>query len=369
MEIPLSRPDITQAERDAVLEVLEGPYLSLGPKVTEFEQRLADYVGTRYAVAVNSGTSGLHLCLRAMGVGPGDEVLTTPFSFIASANCILFDGGRPVFADVDPDTWNIDPARLAEAVTDRTRAIVAVDVFGQPADMDRIRAIADGHDLRVLEDSCEALGARYKGRAAGTLGDAGVFGFYPNKQMTTGEGGMIVTNDETIHRLAASDRNQGRDVCDGWLAHTRLGYNYRLSDINSALGIAQLSRIDAILANRARVARWYIDRMKDIPRVRMQRIMPDVEISWFVMVVRLDDGYSADDRDRIIEWLRADGIGASNYFPPIHLQPFYRERFGYKPGDFPVCEALADRTIALPFHGQLTEAEVDRVCQTLRTLL
>lgn len=368
MEISLSRPDITQAERDAVHEVLCTPNLSLGPKVPEFEQLFCQYLGCRYALAVNSGTSGLHLVLRAMGIGAGDEVITTPFSFIATANCILFDGGRPVFVDIDPDTWNIDPARIEAAITPRTKAIIPVDVFGQPADMDPIRQIADKHGLRVLEDSCEALGATYKGRQAGRLGDAGVFGFYPNKQMTTGEGGMIVTNDETIYKLSVAMRNQGREGM-GWLGHARLGYNYRLSDINCALGIAQLRRLEDILARRRNVAEMYVSRLSADKRIRFQKILPDCRISWFVMVVRLNDDYTSANRDKIIESLRRQGIGSSNYFPPIHLQPFYVQEFGYQRGMLPICEALSDRTIALPFHSQLTEADVDRTCQALFKLL
>lgn len=369
MEIPLSRPDITQAERDAVNQVLLTPHLSLGPRLIEFEQLVADYVGVRHAVAVNSGTSGLHLCMRAMGIGPGDEVITTPFSFVASANCILFEGGRPVFVDIDPQTWSIDPARIEGAITNKTRAILPVDVFGQPADMDPIRELARKRGLRVLEDSCEALGAAYRGRRAGSLGDAGVFGFYPNKQVTTGEGGMIVTDDEELYKLVASMRNQGRGPGGGWLAHARLGYNYRLSDINCAVGVVQMRRIDEILEARRRVAGYYLQRLADEARLTMQKILPYCQISWFVMVVRLSDDYGRADRDRIVQGLKDKGIASSNYFPPIHLQPFYVEQFGYRPGDFPICEALADRTIALPFHGRLSEAEVDTVCRELRRLL
>lgn len=368
MNIPLSCPDITQAERDAVSEVMAGTQLSLGPKLEEFERVIARYVGVRYAVAVNSGTSGLHLCLKAMDIGSGDEVITTPFSFIASSNCILFDGGKPVFVDIDPDTWNIDPARIPAAVTPKTRAILAVDVFGQPADFDPICETARRHKLRVVEDSCEALGATYNNRMAGTLGEAGAFGFYPNKQVTTGEGGVVITNDPELYTRIASYRNQGRGTDGGWLAHVRLGYNYRLSEINCALGIAQMNRIDEILANRTRVADCYLRRLADIPRLRTQKIIPQARISWFVMVVRLADDYTRADRDRILDKLKAAGIGCSNYFPPIHLQPFFRE-MGFAEGDFPICEALADRTLALPFHGRLSEPEVDTVCRTLSGLL
>ncbi len=368
MEISLSRPDITQAERDAVLEVMLTPQLSLGPKVPEFEAAFCDYLGCRHAIAVNSGTSGLHLILRAMGIGIGDEVVTTPFSFIASSNCILFDAGKPVFVDIDPTTWNIDPKRIEAAITPATKAILAVDVFGQPADMDPIREIARKHKLWLVEDSCEALGAAYKGRKAGRLGDCGVFGFYPNKQITTGEGGMIVTDDDELDRLIRSMRNQGRDGM-GWLAHARLGYNYRLSDINCALGLAQIRRVEEILGRRDQVAQWYQARLAGEKRVTLQRILPEATISWFVFVVRLNDSYTQADRNRILEQMKAQGICCSIYFPPIHLQPFYVESFGFERGAFPICEALTDRTIAVPFHGQLSEADVDRVCTALQALL
>ncbi|MGQ9649739.1 MAG: DegT/DnrJ/EryC1/StrS family aminotransferase [Phycisphaerae bacterium] len=369
MEIALSRPDITQAERDAVLEVLQTPNLSLGPKLPQFEKVFAEYVGSRYAVAVNSGTSALHLCIRAIGLKPGEEVITTPFSFIASSNCILFEGGKPVFVDIHPETWNIDPDLIEAAITPRTRAILPVDVFGHIADMPRIRQIADKHGLCVIEDSCEALGATLNGKKAGTFGDAGVFGFYPNKQMTTGEGGMIVTDNQEIRDLAVSMRSQGRGSGGGWLAHERLGYNYRLSDINCALGIAQMRRIDEILSRRRNSAKYYIDRLSDERRISMQKPLPASQVSWFVMVVRLNDDYSAEDRDQILVRLRRQGIGCSNYFPAIHLQPFYAREFGYKRGQFPICEALCDRTVALPFHGLLREEEVDFACEVFRRLL
>lgn len=369
MQIPLSRPDITQAERDAVLEVLQTPNLSLGPKLSEFERIFAEFVGSRHAVAVNSGTSALHLCIRAIGLKPGDEVITTPFSFIASSNCILFEHGVPVFVDIDPDTWNINPDLIEAAITPRTRAILPVDVFGHVADMPKIRHIARRHGLRVIEDSCEALGARLNGQMAGTFGDVGTFGFYPNKQITTGEGGMIVTDDDHIRDLASSMRSQGRGSGGGWLLHERLGYNYRLSDINCALGIAQIRRADQILANRQRSAGYYIERLQGEQRIRMQKPLPGSQVSWFVMVVRLNDAYSAEDRDRILTTLRKQGVGCSNYFPAIHLQPFYQEQFGYRRGQFPVCEALCDRTVALPFHGMLTESEVDFACKAFCQLL
>jgi len=368
MRIKLSGPDITQREIDAVAEVLRSGWLSLGPKVPEFEQAVADFIGVKHAVAVSSGTAGLHLLMRAIGVGRGDEVISTPFSFIASTNCILFEGARPVLVDIDPDDWNLDLHQVEAAVTGRTKAIIPVDVFGQPPDMDAIKAIAAGRGLRVIEDSCEALGSKYQGRMAGSLADAGVFGFYPNKQITTGEGGMIVTDDDEIAHLCSSMRNQGRDTM-AWLAHDRLGYNYRLSDVASAIGLVQMQRIEEILAKRSRVAGWYRARLSDERRLSTQRISSRCEMSWFVFVVKLSDDYSEERRNRIIETLRAKGIGSSNYFAPIHLQKFYREQFGYREGSFPVCERVAARTIALPFHNHLAESEVDEVCVTLKSLL
>lgn len=368
MRIKLSGPDITQREIDAVAEVLRSGWLSLGPKVPEFEKAVAGFVGVKHAVAVSSGTTGLHLLMRASGIGRGDEVISTPFSFIASTNCILFEGARPVLVDIDPYDWNLDLHQVAAAVTRRTKAIIPVDVFGQPPDMDAVEALATRHGLRVIEDSCEALGSKYKGRMAGSLGDAGVFGFYPNKQITTGEGGMIVTDDDEIAHQCGSMRNQGRDTM-AWLAHDRLGYNYRLSDIASVIGLVQMQRIEEILARRARVADWYRARLGGEQRVSMQRVSEHCQMSWFVFVVKLADDYTEEQRNRIIETLRGQGIGCSNYFAPIHLQKFYREQFGYQEGSFPVCERVAARTIALPFHNHLTESEVDEVCATLKRLL
>ncbi len=368
-DIPLARPDITEEEIDAVVAVLRTPNLSLGPKLGEFEQAMAEACQTDHAIAVCSGTAALHLIVRSMGIGPGDEVITTPFSFVASTNCMLFEGATPVFADVDPETWNIDPAAIEAAVTDRTKAILPVDVFGQPTDYDAIDAIAGKHGLRVIEDSCEALGSTWRGRPAGGLGDAGVFGFYPNKQITTGEGGMIVTSDEALARMCRSLRNQGRDTHGGWLSHPRMGYNYRLSDINCALGAVQVSRLDEIVKTRRAVAEWYRTELADETRLSMQRVLEPAFVSWFVFVVRLDDRYSREDRDNILRQLRDQGIGCSNYFVPIHLQPYMVEQFGFKEGDFPVCESLADRTIALPFHKEMTPESVKRVCDSLRELL
>ncbi|MHC4180805.1 MAG: DegT/DnrJ/EryC1/StrS family aminotransferase [Planctomycetota bacterium] len=367
-EIPLARPNIGQAEIDAVTAVLRTPHLSLGPKVPEFEKALSAYCGRGFGVACSSGTAALHMLMVAHDIGPGDEVITTPFSFVASASCVVMVGAKPVFVDIDPDTWNIDPSRIEAAITDRTKAIIPVDVFGQPADMDPILEIAAKHGLVVIEDSCEALGSSYKGKRAGSFGRASVFGFYPNKQLTTGEGGMVLTDDESLAEHCRSLRNQGRDG-GGWLAHARLGYNFRMSDINCALGLAQLGRIDEIIAERTRVELLYHGELADESRVRLQRVSPDVEMSWFVFVVRLSDEYTPDDRNRILQQLSACGIQCSNYFAPIHLQPCFSERLGFSSGDFAVCEALAERTVALPLHHELTENDIPHICHELRRLL
>ncbi|MGQ9477797.1 MAG: DegT/DnrJ/EryC1/StrS family aminotransferase [Candidatus Bipolaricaulia bacterium] len=372
LEIPLARPEITELEIAAVEAVLRTPNLSLGPKLEEFERRLASYVGVKHGVAVNSGTSALHLIIKALGIGAGDEVITTPFSFIASANCILFERAFPVFVDIDPRTLNIDPERIEERVTERTKAILAVDVFGQPADWAKLEKIAARHGLLLIEDSAEALGAEFKGRKAGSFGKAGVFGFYPNKQITTGEGGMILTDDDELAQLCRSLRNQGRGEDEGqgqgWHRHERLGYNYRLSELNCALGLAQLSRLEEILRKRERVAQMYNERLKGVEGLEIPYVSPDVKMSWFVYVVRLSEDYSSEDRARILWGLKARGIGCSDYFPPIHLQPFYRE-LGYREGDYPITERVASRTIALPFYNNLTEREVDYVVQSLKELL
>jgi dTDP-4-amino-4,6-dideoxygalactose transaminase len=386
----MSTPDLTDAEISAVTQVLRTPSLSIGPQITAFEQAVASFVGARYAVGVNSGTSGLHLCLIAAGVRDGDLVLTTPFSFIASANCILYERGIPVFVDVDPATGNIDPALIAAAAADlacggaaahrwlpprlrgqhatgRLKALLPVHAFGQPADMDAIADTARPYDLAVIEDACEAIGARFKGRAAGTFGNAAVFAFYPNKQITTGEGGMIVADSQAWDSLFRSLRNQGRDVFDAWLNHSRLGYNYRLDEMSAALGLVQIRRIEEILAKRARVAGWYNERLSDLELVERPQVAPSTTyMSWFVYVVRIK---APADRDTVMRRIAEAGIPSRPYFTPVHLQPFYRETFGYQRGDFPITERLGDISLALPFSSVMTEAQVDYVCTYLRRAL
>jgi len=366
VRIYLSRPDITEKEIQAVTEVLQGPNLSLGPKLPEFEQAFTSYIGTKRAVAVNSGTSGLFLCLLALGIGPGDEVITTPFTFIATSNVIIMTGAKPVFVDIDPVTLNIDVSKIESKITKKTRAIIPVEVFGSPAGFDKVSEVADKHKLIVIEDCCEALGSSLNAKKAGTFGKMSVFAFYPNKQITTGEGGMILTNDDALADMCVSLRNQGRASAGGWLSHERLGYNYRLSDINCALGIAQLSRIDEIKAKRKQVAKWYQESLADDERFIVPSEPPGCDVNWFVFVIRLAEQYSRQQRDKILQLMRDAGIQVSNYFTPVHLQPFMVEQFGFKKGDFPVTESVAERTIALPFYNNLTKAEVSIVCDELR---
>jgi perosamine synthetase len=366
--IPLSRPDITQLEIDAVMDVLHTTTLSIGPKLEEFEQACAKLTERRHAIGVSSGTAGLHCAMLAAGVGESHEVITTPFSFVASTNCILYVNAKPVFVDIDPKTLNMDVAKVASVITPNTKAIAAVEAFGHPGGMTELEQIARQHELVLIEDSCEGFGGKYANRPIGSFGRASIFGFYPNKQITTGEGGMIVTDDDVFASTCRALRNQGREGM-AWLAHGRLGYNYRLSELNSALGVAQMRRLDEILENRRRVAHAYIERLMTNRFLILPTLAIDTHVSWFVFVVRLNDLFEPGDRDDIMRELRAEGIGCNNYFPPIHLQPYVAEKFGHKPGDFPVCEYVAARTLALPFFGSLTGKQIERVCSTLERLL
>jgi dTDP-4-amino-4,6-dideoxygalactose transaminase len=377
----MSSPDLSDADRQAVINVINTPNLSMGQRILDFEQTFCDQTGWKHAIGVNSGTAGLHLCVRSAGIGPGDLVITTPFSFVASSNVLLFENAVPVFVDIDPRTGNIDPELVADSAKNiekylprvgahrdaPLRAILPVDVFGQPADMDSINAVAKEHSLTVIEDSCEALGAEYKGRQAGTLGDYGVFAFYPNKQITVGEGGMIVTDDDEAADFMRSLRNQGRAVGDTWLQHTRLGYNYRMDEMSAAMGITQMHRLDELLAKREQVAAWYEARLSDFPGVELPIIESyTTRVSWFVYVIRFDPKL---DRDAIAQRLGEKGVPARPYFLPIHLQPYMVERFGYREGDFPVTEDLGRRGLAVPFSGVMTEEQVEYVCQAIREAL
>lgn len=383
----MSSPDLTEAERLAVLAVLNTPVLSMGAQTLAFEESVRQFSGAAHAIAVNSGTSGLHLCVRAAGIGAGDLVLTTPFSFIASSNVLLYENAVPVFIDVDMVTGNIDPSRLAQAAEQLTqggkaaenwlprkgasakkpKAILAVDVFGQPADYDAIHALARKYDLLLIEDSCEALGAKYKGKLAGRFGQMGVYAFYPNKQITTGEGGVIVTDDARAADFMRALRNQGRAPGDTWLQHTHLGYNYRLPEVSAALGRVQMQRLDELLKKREQVAAWYGERLKNVEHVEVQYVAATTtRISWFVYVLRLAPQVP---REKVAKLLADVGIPTRPYFIPIHLQPFMMERFGYQPGDFPIAEDLGRRGLALPFSGVMSDEQVDLVCKELTSAI
>ena len=367
MKIPLSTPDITEAEIEAVVAVLRTPRLSLGPVSEQFEEAVATYISVPHAVAVSSGTAGLHLCMRALGIGEGDEVIVPSFAFIAAANAIRYERATPVFADIDPVTLNIDPQRIEEAITSRTRAILVVHNFGVPAEISAILEIAERHGLLVIEDACEALGAEHCGRKAGSMGHAGVFAFYPNKQITTGEGGMVVTQDESLARRIRALRNQGRYESDDWFQHTELGYNYRISEINCALGLAQMSRLEEILQKREAVAAAYNQRLSRFQALTLPPLsVAEGRLSWFVYVVRLNTSAPLK-RDAVMRGLDAAGIASGRYFAPIHLQPSYAA--WRDSANLPVTEAEALRTVALPFFNNLQTGAVDTVCDTLAHLL
>jgi perosamine synthetase len=369
MKIPLAAPDISEADIEAVSAVLRTSRLSLGPKLQEFEEALARYVGTSEAIAVSSGTSGLHLCLQAMGIGEGDEVIVPSFAFIAVANAVRYVQAIPVFVDIDEETLNLDPSRIEAAISQRTRAIVVVHTFGVPAAMNAILEIAKRHSLFVIEDACEALGGEFDGRRVGSFGDAGVFGFYPNKQITTGEGGAIVTNDAKFAKRVRTLRNQGRDDSGEWLQHGEIGYNYRISEMNCALGISQLQRLDGILGNRDSLALAYHQRLQNIPYLIVPHSeLPQRKISWFVYVVRLSESFAGENRDIVLADMLARGIECGRYFAPIHLQPAYRN-VPQRRMDLWVTESIAPRTLALPFFNKITSSQIEEVCGTLEEVL
>ncbi len=381
----MSSPDLTDAERQAVQNVVNTSILSMGHWITDFETSFCKMTGLKHAVGVSSGTAGLHLCVRAAEISASDLVITTPFSFVSSANVILYENAIPIFVDVNPKSGNIDPQLVRDAVQDlmeggkkahkwlprkragkkcTLKAILPVDVFGQPADLEPIRKLANQFNLKMIEDSCEALGAEYNSKPAGSFGDYAVFAFYPNKQITTGEGGVIVTSDDKAAGMMRALRNQGRAPGDTWLQHTFLGYNYRLDEMSAALGATQMTRLDELLKKRDRVANWYTERLSEISGVEPPMIEPfTTRMSWFVYVVRLDKKIN---RDGIAKRLEGRGVHVRPYFLPIHLQPYMVERFGYCEGDFPVTEDLGRRGLALPFSGVMTEEQVDYVCSVIR---
>jgi dTDP-4-amino-4,6-dideoxygalactose transaminase len=366
--IPLARPSIGAREQELVLDTLRSGRLALGPRLASFEAAFAATHGSTHVSAVSSGTAGLHLAIRAAGIQPGDDVVTTPFSFVASANCLLYEGATPVFCDIDPVTLNMTPESAGEALTENTTGILPVHIFGYPVDMKGIELLSRDCGLWIVEDACEALGAEHAdGTPVGARGNLSVFGFYPNKQITTGEGGMVVSPSAEVKERIDSERNQGRSPDMGWLDHDRLGFNYRLDDMSCALGVAQLERLGELLAGRARVAALYSDALADIEGIGLP--CPDSggnKRSWFVYVVQLPRGV---DRDSAVTAMRERGVDTKPYLPAIHLMSFYRERFGHKAGDFPVCEDVAARSLALPFYPQLTDGEVEQVVEALRDVL
>jgi perosamine synthetase len=359
--VPMSAPDITEDDVAAVAAVVRSGRLALGPKCLEFEESLAQYVGVRHAVAVSSGTAALHLLVRGLGIGEGDEVLVPSFTFAASVNAILYERATPVFVDIEPDTYNLDPADLEGKITSRTRAVMAVDVFGHPAPWRELSEIRSRHGLAVIDDACEGLGAEYQGRKLGAFGSGAAFAFYPNKQITAGEGGVIVTDDDDLAEYARSARNQGRG--DGpWLEHARLGYNYRLDDMSAALVGSQLGRIEEVLRKRAHVAAMYAERLAGVAGVRLPHVDPSVRMSWFVYVVTLARGI---DAARVIAGMEKRRIPVRVYFVPIHTQPYIRD-LGIPECTLPVTDSLAGRTLALPFHGNLLAGEADLVVSALK---
>jgi len=380
MFVPLARPDITQKEIDAVTEVMKSGILSIGKKVVEFEKLVANYSERTYGIAVNSGTSALHLALKALGVKPGDFVITSPFTFISSANVALFEGAIPVFADIDEKTFNVTPKTFKEAIERyhrkgfktskvkyspfKPRFFVAVDIFGHPLDWDGINEVAAKWGIQIVEDSCEALGSEYKGKRIGSFGAAGTFAFYPNKQITTGEGGIVVTDDPEIAKLVKSMRNQGRGENENWLEHVRIGYNYRLDEVSAAIGVEQMKRIEEILEKRELVAKRYNELLKNVDGIETPFVDSYVSrMSWFVYVVKLAPEI---DRNKVREYLQKNGVQCREYFKPVHLQPFYREQFGYEPGTFEITEKVSKRTLAIPFFNALTLEEQEYVVETLK---
>ncbi len=367
MIIPLAKPDITNLERKRVLNVLKTPFLSLGPELKRFEKEIAKYIGVKYAVAVNSGTSALQLIIRALEIKRGDEVITTPFSFIASSNCILDVGAKPVYVDIEEETLNINPQLIEKYITSRTKAILAVDIFGNPANWDKLKKIAEKHNLFLIEDSAESLGSIYKKKKCGSFGDAGVLAFYPNKQITTGEGGMVLTNNKKIADFCRSFANQGRELKNGkWLDHVQFGCNYRMSDINAALGVAQLLRIKEIIRKRKRIVSFYKKYLGGISKIELPQPASNTEVSWFVYVIKISN---PKYRDKIITELAKKGIASGVYFKSIHLQPFYKKEFSYKAGDFPIAENISQRVIALPFYNQLKEKDIKYISENLKQII
>jgi len=367
MFIPLSKPDISDLEKKYVNEVLDCGQLSMGEKTELFEQQFTQHLQVKYAVAMNSGTSALHVAVKTLGLKAGDEVITTPYSFIASGNCLVYEGVKPVFVDIDPLTLNIDTTKIEQAITPRTKGILAVHIFGQPCNMDHIIEISKTYNLHVIEDACEAIGATWNGYPVGLLGSAGVFAFYPNKQITTGEGGVLVTNDKNVYEMASALRNQGRSLKSEWLDHQYIGYNYRMSELQAAVGLGQMERLDQILLKREEVALRYKELIDEynIP-VSTPKILPNCRVSWFVFIIILPKHVK---RDRVMDHLSNNGIQSKPYFPSIHLQPSFKNYFGYQVGQFANCETMSERTLAIPFFNNITLEEQTHIIQSLKSCL
>ncbi len=365
VKIPLAKPYIDSEDIEGVVKVLKSNVLSNGSHVNSFEKSFAQYLGVKYACAVSSGTAGLHIAVKSLDLKRVDELITTPFSFIASSNVLLYEGVRPVFVDVEEQTFNIDPDKIENSITEKTKAILVVHVFDQAANMDKVLSISRKYNLKIIEDSCESLGAKYKSKKVGTLGDVSIFAFYPNKQITTGEGGMLVTNNKDIHELALSLRNQGRNLNNDWLVHERLGYNYRMDELSAALGITQLAKIKWILKKRQEIANLYNKYLLPLKEIKLPNVAHYNTPSWFVYVIRVP----SKKRDAIMNYLIEKGIQVKNYFPVIHLQPFMRKLFNFKIGDFPVSERVASETLALPFFIGLKEEEIVYISDSLRRAL
>lgn len=364
IKIPLAKPYITDKEINYVTEVMKSGILSIGPIIKQFEKMLANLATTKYAIAVNSGTSALHLIVRSLKIEQGDEVITTPFSFIASSNCILFEKATPVFVDIDANTMNMDINKVEEKITNKTKAIIAVDAFGQPINMIKLRNLADKYKLYLIEDAAEAIGSSYLNYMSGSLADAAIYAFYPNKQITTAEGGAIITNNSEIAELCYSMRSQGRAVTGLWLNHERLGYNYRMSELHAAIGIAQLERFDEIVKKRQQIANYYNENLRDVDWIKLPYISKDVTcINWFVYVIRVDKSI----RNNFMDYLIANGVSCKPYFTPIYTQPYYIKEFGFKKGDFPITDAAGDECVAIPFYTTMTKEEANYVITTIKS--
>lgn len=365
IKFQIAKPYIDKNDISEVVEVLKSGNLSLGPKYKLFEEKIAAYVGVKYACAVSSGTAGLHLGVKALGLKRGDEVITSPFSFVASSNCLLYENIKPVFVDIEETTFNIDPLKVEKAITKKTKAILPIHIFGQSADMDPILKIAKKYKLRVLEDACESLGSAYHGKMTGTIGDIGVFAFYPNKQMTTGEGGMIVTNSKQIYKICDSMRNQGRSRSGDWLVHERIGYNYRMDEMSASLGITQLDKLNWMIGQKRKIVSWYNSALEELDQLEIPKIGEGRTHSWFVYVVRVKKG----KRNLLMSELAKVGVQTKPYLPVIHLQPFMKKMFSFKKGMFPVAENVSDETLALPLYIGLTKKDVEYISDKCRSIL